>query len=71
MNEKEWTGMKKAYQTPKAKMVNYKYDEQVTATSATYCDQGWTRMTTLSPKTKTTWCDRCDGDLIWLNQNKP
>lgn len=63
--------MKKAYQTPNAKMVNYKYDEQVTATSATYCDQGWTRMTTLKPEMRTTVCSRCDDDLIWLNEVSP
>ena len=63
--------MKKAYQTPKAKMVDYKYDEQVTASSTVYCDQGWTRMTTLKPQMRSVACNRCDDDLIWLNEVSP
>lgn len=63
--------MKKTYQTPVAKMVNYRYDDQVVATSASYCDQGWTRMTTLKPEMKTAFCTRCDDDLIWLNEVSP
>lgn len=60
--------MKKTYQTPVAKMVNYRYDDQVVATSVSNCDQGWTRMTTLKPEMRTADCARCDDDLIWMNQ---
>lgn len=63
--------MKKAYQTPVAKLVNYKYDDQVVATSATYCDQGWSQMTTLKPAMKSIDCARCDDNLIWLNEVSP
>lgn len=64
--------MKKAYRKPMAKMVNYSYDEQVVAGSQTkYCDQGWTRMTTLKPQMRTTYCDRCESDLIWIDSTSP
>lgn len=62
--------MKKAYQTPKVRLVNYKYDEQVAATSVSYCDQGWTHMTTLMPAMRAS-CERCDNDLIWINEIAP
>lgn len=60
--------MKKAYQTPKARLVNYKYDEQVVASSVTACDQGWTRMTTMKPAMRSADCARCNDDMIWLNE---
>ncbi len=63
--------MKKHYSKPVFKYVDFNYDTQVTATSTVYCDQGWTRMTTLKPEMRTAYCTRCDSDLIWINQVDP
>jgi len=60
--------MKREYKKPMAKLVDFNYDTQVTATSVVWCDQGWTRMTTAKPQMRTTFCAKCESDLIWINQ---
>lgn len=58
---------KRTYKKPMAKMISYCYNEQVVAYSMD-CDQGWTKKTTSTPQMRTTYCDRCFSDLIWINQ---
>lgn len=59
--------MKKTYQQPKAKYINFEYDTQIAAASYS-CDQGWTKKTTDRPEMRTAFCDRCFSDLIWLDK---
>lgn len=65
--------MKMAYKKPMVRMVDFCYNDQVTADSTRYCDQGWSLMTTLDPRFNdgAEACKRCDSDLIWLNELAP
>lgn len=55
--------MKKPYQKPEAKKVSFQYENVVVA-STHYCDQGWTKATTLDPAGGS--CPRCYEELIWI-----
>lgn len=59
--------MKKAYEKPEAKKVSFQYTN-VVATSGSYCDQGWTQMTTLDPNGD---CNKCRDKLIWIGSTNP
>lgn len=64
--------MKKSYKAPMAKYVDFNYDEQVTASSVpVYCDQGWSKETTLVPWMRSTECARCYDKLIWIETTGP
>jgi hypothetical protein len=59
--------MKKAYLKPKAKKVSFQYNKVVA--NSGYCDQGWTKETTLDPSGGA--CPTCYKELIWLGSTKP
>jgi hypothetical protein len=58
--------MKKAYEKPEVKKVNFEYTK-VVATSG-YCDQGWTQQTTQNPNAE---CPKCYEKLIWIGSTNP
>lgn len=59
--------MKKTYKKPMVKMVNYCYNEQVVAYSDE-CYQAWTKKTTSTPQMRTTYCDKCFSDVLWVDK---
>lgn len=65
--------MKRTYKEPSVRFIDYKYDEQVTATSnpTSYCDQGWTKNTVLLPPYMGGSCSKCDDTLIWIESTAP
>lgn len=60
--------MKKTYQKPEMKKVNFSYEQTVVASGSTYCDQGWTKATVLDPQAA---CTKCYQELIWIGTTAP
>lgn len=57
--------MKRNYRQPVAEKIEFRYCDQVVATSGEHCDQAWTRQTTHEPFVS---CAQCYTDLLWLNR---
>lgn len=57
--------MKKAYEKPEAKKVNFQYNK-VVASSVSFCTQGWMLQTNYDPRVTGSGCTKCTDDYIWI-----
>ena len=56
--------MKKSYQKPEFKKVNFSYEQAVVA-SPNQCFQGWTNVTSLNPLNNE--CNKCFTDVSFVD----